>query len=373
MRLMTTVRWPLLLGIGFLSGLILWGLTSPNLFVIREMPLFLWLWAPVLAVSSLFYFSQVNPTLKRRALISGASIWAIVGIVFLIGNFLPDPAHTQFFELLLLHLPLIAWIGLGYCVLAWPASLKDRYGLLLKSFEVVMTAAFFFLTLGIFVGVTEMLFSTLQLEIPEIILRLIITLGLSVTGLAALALCYNPLVTAAQQSFQSHLLALLALVARVFSPLVLGVLIIYLCVIPFNFLVPFQEREVLVAYNLMLFAVLGLLVATTSHDFLAVPTRYHRPLRWVITLIASLAAVITLYALSATIYRTVTYDWTLNRLAIIGWNGVNLTVLIALVVGQLKAGTKEWVTALHGTFARAMLWWAVWVIGLVLLSPLIFI
>lgn len=370
---MVDLRWSWILSLGLISGFVLWGLTSPSLFVIQEMPLFLWLWSPVLAVSSLVYCSHVNPSLKRRSLLSGSLIWALAGYCFLLASFLPEPAHTQYLEILIFHLPLIAWIGLGSCLIPRPVSTADRFSLLIKSLEVVMTAGFFMLALGIFVGVTEMLFSTLHLDIPDVIIRLLITLGLGLTGLIAFTLCFNPLKPPSTQYFQSHLLALLALVARLFMPLVLIVLAIYICVIPFNFLIPFQERDVLVAYNLLLFAVLGLLIAATSHDFTNVPARFHAPLRWLITLIAGLAAIITVYALTATVYRTFQNSVTINRLAIIGWNVVNLSVLITLVWKQVKAPPKLWVTALHQTFARSMICWAVWAICLILLLPVIFL
>ena len=50
---------------------------------------------------------------------------------------------------------------------------------------------------------------------------------------------------------------------RLLLPLTLGVLVIYIIVIPFYFFEPFNNRDVLIVYNLMLFAIMALLLGAT--------------------------------------------------------------------------------------------------------------
>jgi len=90
-------------------------------------------------------------------------------------------------------------------------------------------------------------------------------------------------------------------------PLTLIVLAIYLVAIPFYFSARLENRDVLIIYNLMLFAIVGLL--------------------------------------------------TPNRLTVIGWNSINIGILGSLIVTQIRAGREGWVEALQGASGRRMLIW----------------
>jgi multisubunit Na+/H+ antiporter MnhF subunit len=52
--------------------------------------------------------------------------------------------------------------------------------------------------------------------------------------------------------------------------------------------------------------------------------------------LTSLAALVSLYALSAILYRTIGGSLTMNRLVVIGWNTINIALLLILVVKQLQ-------------------------------------
>jgi len=66
---------------------------------------------------------------------------------------------------------------------------------------------------------------------------------------------------------------------RLLLPLTLVVLVIYVAVIPFAFMAPFRDRDVLIVYNVMLFAILGLLLGATPLRADAVSPRLGRALR----------------------------------------------------------------------------------------------
>ena len=74
---------------------------------------------------------------------------------------------------------------------------------------------------------------------------------------------YNPTVPPSEQAFNEGLSKLVALLMRLMLPLTLLVLLVYLAFIPFNFRAPFDNRDVLIIYNVMLFAVVALLVGAT--------------------------------------------------------------------------------------------------------------
>jgi hypothetical protein len=159
---------------------------------------------------------------------------------------------------------------------------------------------------------------------------------------------------------------------RLMLPLTLLVLVVYLVVIPFNFSEPYRNRETLIVYNVMLFAVMGLLVGATPVQETDLTAKYHRTLRTGILAVAVLATLVSLYALSATVYRTARGGFTVNRLTVIGWNGINIGILALLVYKQLREGADRWLATLHATFGWGMRAYAVWTTFLLLFIPLLF-
>jgi hypothetical protein len=159
---------------------------------------------------------------------------------------------------------------------------------------------------------------------------------------------------------------------RLLLPLALIVLVIYICLIPFNFMQPFNNRDVLIVYNVMAFAILGLLIGVTPIRTEGISSRVQAALRSGILALAILAALVSLYALSAVIYRTVFGGITINRTAIIGWNIINIALLILLAVKQFKAGRQAWVESLRWTFGIGTNAYLVWTLFLIIAIPLIF-
>jgi hypothetical protein len=82
-----------------------------------------------------------------------------------------------------------------------------------------------------------------------------------------------------------------------------------------------------------------------------------------------LVILVSLYALSATVYRTVNDMLTVNRLTIIGWNIVNIAILVVLVYKQLRHGREAWVDSLYATFNYACVAYTAWALFLVLALP----
>lgn len=183
---------------------------------------------------------------------------------------------------------------------------------------------------------------------------------------------YEPRLKPSEQNFKTGVYPLMALAARWFMPLVLFVLLVYVVIIPFNFWVPFNNREALITFNAVLMAVMLLLMGATPVEEGGLKEKWQTWLRRGMIAVAVLAIIITLYALAAAIYRTRIDQWTVNRVVIMGWNLINLTVLGTLVGGQIN-GKKSWVEKLQQTWGRAMGWWAVWVVSLIVILPWFFV
>jgi len=188
----------------------------------------------------------------------------------------------------------------------------------------------------------------------------------------AVALVYDPAAAPADQAADEGLSKLVALLMRLVLPLAVGVLLVYLAFVPFNWREPFENRDVLVIFNAMLFAVVALLVGATPVHGAELGEKAQTWLRRGVIALAALALVISLYALAAILYRTANDRITPNRLLFIGWNLVNIAILVLLLVRQARSGQPRWLPAMHRTFAIGALLYVAWSAAGLLATPLLF-
>jgi hypothetical protein len=196
--------------------------------------------------------------------------------------------------------------------------------------------------------------------------------GFGLLPVLAVASVYDPTVSPSEQDFEQGLSKFIATMMRLLLPLTLGVLVIYIFVIPFNFLEPFENRDVLIIFNLMLFAIMGLLVGATPIRGDDLSSKLQKWLRNGILAVAILAVLVSIYALSATVYRTLDGGITMNRLTIIGWNSINIVILIGLIYKQFQDGREQWIASLQSVFSLGTNAYLVWATFLLLAIPWLF-
>jgi len=88
--------------------------------------------------------------------------------------------------------------------------------------------------------------------------------------------------------------------------------------------------------------------------------------------VATLTVLVSLYAMSATLYRTYLGTLTMNRMTVIGWNTINIAILILLVYKLLKPGAVGWIHAGQSAFSLGMIAYIVWTIFVIVSVPFIF-
>ncbi len=261
---------------------------------------------------------------------------------------------------------------MGISVLGFKSSTEDRFAFLIKSIEVMITAGLYLIAGMVFGGITMGMFAALSIDLPEIWLRLIAAGGFGLLPVLAVASVYDPGTPPSKQDFEQGLSQFIATMMRLLLPLTLGVLVIYIFIIPFNFLEPFENRDVLIVYNLMLFAILGLLLGATPIRGEALSPQLQKWLRTGIITVAVLAELVSVYALSATVFRTFGGGLTLNRLTIIGWNSINIAILFWLIYRQFKDGRDKWIESLQSVFSLATNAYLAWGLFLLVALPLLF-
>ena len=371
------IAWAWAVPLAVVNGLLLWMLTDSR-FDIRVNgdnagPGIFLLAAPISALSVLAFLIASGPRRSRRAALLAAGLVAITGYVWLIHpRMTPRVYERQFVELMAMHLPLLAWTTVGLYLLWSARDAANRFAFLIKSLEVVIAGGLFGIACGLFVGISMGMFASLDIEPPEVLIRLFVAGGGGLVPVLAVAICYDPWSDSARQSFEEGLSRFIATLMRVLLPLTLVVLAVFVVLIPLHFRAALDSREVLMVYNAMLFAVLALIVGATPVPGAEPAGPAGVWLRRLIVATAALALVVGTYALAAIVYRTGKDVLTPNRLTFIGWNVVNLGVLLALLAKQIRGRGGEPMASLRATYASAMIPYAVWTLCVVLALPWLF-
>ena len=377
------VKWAWVIPLALLNGLLFWWLSDFERFTTQigfrpenlqdYLPTLVFLAAPLAAVFVLVYLAANGSRRWQRAALIGAVLVAAAAyVLWAYPRLGTRPYQEQYLTLMAMHLPLLAWSGVGLYLIADHRDPANRFAFLIKSLEVFVMGGLFVIAGGLFTGLTIGLFSALGIEPSELVMRLFIAGGGGLLPVIAVAVIYNPAVPPARQAFDEGLSKLVALLMRVLLPLTLLVLVVYLAFIPFNFREPFDNRDVLIIYNGMLFAVIALLVGATPISLSDLSPNVARWLRRGIVAVAALALVVSVYALAAIVYRTALDRLTPNRLAFIGWNVVNIGLLILLLVKQARAGSAGWLEGLHRAFSVGTVAYTVWTLAVILLLPWLF-
>ena len=364
--------WQIAIPLSIITGLIFWGLSDFDKLFLGTIPHLVLLWSPIATISAIVYLVVTARKSYKRAI--GIALGLVVATlyVFLLAPTQGKTNQNYYLTLMTIHLPLLSWIGIGLTILGFNSNSEDRFAFLMKSIETMITAGLFLIFGSIFGTITFGLFNALGIDLPEIIKRLIFAGGFGLIPVLAVATAYNSNVSPSKQDFERGMSRFIFTLTRLLLPLTLIVLLVYLFIIPFRFMEPFKQREILIVYNVMLFAVIGLLIGVTPIRLDDLSMRTRKALRIGILFVAGLASLISVYALSAILYRTIQGQITINRLAVIGWNSINIILLGLLLFRGIKSGKRDWHKELQKVFSFGTNMYILWGIFLVIFIPLLF-
>lgn len=268
---------------------------------------------PLLAAYFVHYFAR-----SRRLVLALAALFA--GSCLYI-NLLPeDTADTV--VLALLHLPFWLWglLGVAY-VGTYRQDRARRLRFLRYNGEMLIYTALILIAGGILSGLTILLFQLIGLDIADGYVRYV-----GIFGAAGAPIVATLLATTRYGVSQR----IAPIIARLFSPLALVTLVIYLGAMVTRAASPFDDRQTLAVLNVVLIAVLALIVFSASeHQHTARFTHY------VGAGLLGVAVVLDLIALSAIVARLLG-GLTPNRVAVLGANVLILVHLALLLYRYLR-------------------------------------
>ncbi|HEX7081811.1 MAG TPA: permease prefix domain 1-containing protein [Gammaproteobacteria bacterium] len=264
------------------------------------------------------YFAWERP-LPRSTRWWLAAVFVLAAIVVNAFPFSPSPgADTEF--LTILHLPIALWLAVGVAYVGgrWPGS-DRRMDFVRFTGELFIYYVLIALGGGVLIGLTFGLFQAIGIDVQRQVQGWILPCG--VAGAAVVAMW----LVEAKQSVIENMAPVLT---RIFAPLFALVLLAFVATMVWTGRGIDVEREVLIAFDLLLVVVFGLLLYSVSARDPSAPPSL---LDWIqLTLVGS-ALVVDVVALWAIGSRISDFGFTPNRVAALGEN----LVLLVNLAGSL--------------------------------------
>jgi len=291
------VNWKLAIPLSIVLSLIFWvlALEDLDLTFANQQPYLAQFWA---LIAGGFIIAFLTLTTRKHAKRAVAIVigFLLFGAYAMFFSLMPNDINYQI--LASIHLIALAWIGVGFFILGRKADHQNRFAFLIKSIEVLVIGGIYAIGGAVFVAITYGLFETIDVRIPPEIQRLIFPGGAGLIILLATASTYDPLQEPLAQNFRHGLSKLISTLMRLLMPLSLLVLVIFSFFIlrPDNFWIPFNDRDALIIYNAMLFAVVFLLVGAIPVFNNDLPPKMQTALRGAIVAVAILTVLLLLIA-----------------------------------------------------------------------------
>jgi hypothetical protein len=304
------------------------------------------------------YFTKKNHlSLNKTVLISGAVLFSLVYI-----NLLPNNPESNTLILACIHLPLLLWGIFGFSFLGnEPRDLLKRLEFLRFNGDLAVMSGLLLIAGGLMTGITLGLFELIGLKIEVFFFQNIVIFGLPMVPIVAAFLTHsNPQLVNKVSP----------VIAKLFSPLVLVMLVVYLTAIVISGKDPYNDREFLLIFNLLLIGVMALIFFSVAESTNSQKNQFGT---WVLLLLAFVTSVVNLIALSAIIYRISEWGISPNRIAVLGANILMFTHLLIVITKLLKSVTQK--TELSEVGKSIVLYipiYLAWAFVVVFIFPLIF-
>lgn len=304
------------------------------------------------------YFAWKNKlSTAKVAVIIGVTLASILYI-----NFLPDVKKSDTLILACLHLGLFLWSVLGFAFVGDQLNSDGkRIGFLKYNGDLLVMTGLILIAGGIMSAITVGLFSLIGLKIEEFYFKYV-----GIFGLAG-----APIVGTYLTQTNPQLVGKVSpVIAKLFSPLVLVMLVAYLIAIISSGKSPYNDREFLVVFNALLLGVMAIIFFSVAETAKTSKSQWQI---WVLFLLSVVTIVVNGIALSAIVIRIAEWGFTPNRSAVLGSNLLILINLLLVTAQLFKTLQKKAdLSGVERAIAFYLPFYAAWTIIVTFLFPLIF-
>jgi hypothetical protein len=304
------------------------------------------------------YFAwKNNLPAGKIALITGLNL---AGIIFI--NILPDVPTSDTLILACIHLLLFLWCLLGFTFVGEARNALDkRLNFLKYNGDLIVITGLILIAGAAMTGITIGLFQLIGINIEKFYFENVVIFGLPAAPILGTYLTQtNP-----------HLVGKVSpVIAKIFSPLVLVMLVIYLVAIIFSGKDPYNDREFLLIFNALLIGVMAIIFFSVAETSKITKNRMEV---WVLFMLSVVTIIVNGIALSAILFRITEWGITPNRAAVLGSNGLILINLLFVTVQLFKVLFKKAdINQVGKSIAFYLPIYFLWTIIVTFLFPLIF-
>jgi hypothetical protein len=284
----------------------------------------------------------------------------LIPIIYI--NILPSNKNSDSINLAYIHLVLLMWCTYGLVFIGF--DLKDkskRIEFIRHNGDLAIMGALILIAGGILTGITIGLFKTININIEKFYMDNVVIVGLVSAPIVTKYIIENYITLTNK---------IAPIIANIFSPLVLITLIIYLIAIAVSGKDPYNDRDFLLIFNIILLGVMGIVVFSISETSIQRKQKLNEMLLFILSIIT---LIIDLIALSAIFYRLGEYGITPNRLAVLGSNILIFFNLVLIMVDLYKVNFKKAEIEEVGlTISKYMPVYIVWILIVIFGFPLFF-
>jgi hypothetical protein len=304
------------------------------------------------------YFAWKNKlSIGKIAFIAGTTL---AGLFFI--NFLPEDKKSDTLILSCIHLALFLWSILGFAfVNDAKNNVEKRLDFLSYNGDLVVMTTLIVIAAGIVSAVTIGLFSLIGFNIEQFYFQNVVIAGLPAAPILGTYLTRtNPQLVGKVSP----------VIARIFSPVVLVMLVIYLGAIVYSGKDPYNDREFLLLFNALLVGVMAIIFFSIAETSKTVKNLWEVR---VLFLLSVVTIIVNGIALSAILFRISEWGLTPNRAAVLGGNVLILGNLLLVTTQLFRVLFKKIsITVVGKSISFYLPIYIVWTIIVTFLFPLIF-
>jgi len=304
------------------------------------------------------YFAWKHKNLGKNIFIVSAAF--LVSVIYV--NLLPDDSKSDTLILACIHLPLFLWSVLGFTFVGGnPNNIPRGLDFLRYNADLVVMTTIIVIAGVLLTGITFGLFELIEIKVEEFYSRYI-----AIWGLAASPIVGTYLVQTNPQLVNK----VSPVIAKVFSPLVLVTLIVYLVALIFTGKDPYNDRQFLLIFNLLLIGVMAIILFSIAETSKRAESKIGTILLFGLSIVT---VIINSIALSAIMFRISEWGITPNRLAVLGGNVLILTNLLIVTYRLFKTlKDNNEIEKVENSIASFLPVYCIWTIIVTFIVPAIF-
>jgi hypothetical protein len=284
----------------------------------------------------------------------------IIAAVYI--NLLPTNKESSSIMLAFIHLPIFLWTMFGYSFLGENIkSSQSRIGFLRYNGDLLVMSGILLLSTIIFSAITVNLFDLIAINIEIFYFQ-----NIMIWGIAAIPIVATYLIQTNAQLINK----VSPIIAKIFTPLVFINLFIYLSAMVYTKKYPYQDRNLLLLFNVLLMGVMALILFSIAEAGKSAKNKFSL---LILFGLSALTIIVNAIALSAIVYRINEFGFSANRIAVLGGNlliFINLVLVsYKLFLTRFKNGSIE---EIEESIAGYLPVYALWAGLITFLIPLLF-